>query len=470
MTNTITLNQKELKESLKVFSKVIVSKCQYNIESNILLNYENNKLDIIGTDGITFIKHSIEVKQSSLDMASNFSVCVLLKKLTDVIKEMKKDIDFNLSVSSNERITIEHKGSSSFIVGMNSKDFPLIPEIESNNVISINDASNFKKVITKAHKSSTKEALKPSLQSVYFDIINKNEITIVATDGRSLFQETLNTINNHSEIENLLIPRNTINTLIGAIKKDTSTINITSDLEFSKFTFDNYQITTKRIDAKYPNYKKIIPTNNKNLIELNKKELSKAVKIVRTMAKSNNTLYIKSIDKCVYIISIDNNLGQSQVEISATHEIHNDFEIAFNYSIFEKMVKAIDDDTVKISFEDCPAPATVNDKHVIMTLNKNEDYTEIELISSKPSSYSENATQIIKTSDKTSETIKPLTKTPKTIKHIKNFIIDPKKIIVCPALFIVNTKIEYGNSIKKSIVFRDLETESSYYYRHYKTA
>lgn len=465
-TNSITLNQKELKESLKVFSKVITSKCQYNIESNILLNYENNILDIIGTDGVTFIKHSIKVKESSLEIASSFSVCVLLKKLTDVVKEMKKDIDFNLSVSNNERITIEHKGSCSFIIGMNSNNFPLIPEVENNNVISINDVSNFKKVITKAHKSSTKEALKPSLQSVYFDIINKNEITIVATDGRSLFQETINTINNHSEIENILIPRTTINTLIGAIKKDTSAIDIASDSEFSRFTFDSYQITTTRIDAKYPNYKKIIPTNNKNLIELNKKELSKAVKIVRTMAKSNNTLYIKSIDKCVYVMSIDNELGQSQVEIDTTHETYRDFEIAFDYRLFEKMVKAIDDETVKISFQDCPAPAIINDKHIIMTLNKNEDYTEIKLLLSESSTYSKNATQVIKTSDKTSEAIEPLAKTPNTIKHI----IDPKSIIIRLSLFGVSTKVEYGNSVKKSIVFRDLQAESSYYYRHYKAA
>jgi len=101
---TITLNQKELKEALKVFktlcvqSKVITSKCQYNIESNILLSYQDNQLDIIGTDGVTFIKHSIKVKELSLDMTSSFSVCILLKKLDDIVKEMEKDIDFNLSV------------------------------------------------------------------------------------------------------------------------------------------------------------------------------------------------------------------------------------------------------------------------------------------------------------------------------------------------------------------------------------
>jgi len=331
---------------------------------------------------------------------------------------------------------------------MNPSDFPDIPEVESSNVISINDVTNFKKTITKANKTSSKTGLKPSLESVYFDIINQNEINLVATDGRSLFQETINSVNNSSEIDNFLIKNTTINTLILAIKKDTGTINIINNKEYSRFTFDNYQITTRKIEGKFPNYKTVIPKEHKYFITLNKKEVLKAIKIVRVMA-NNKTLYIKSFNKLVYIVGIDDNIGQSQVEVASTYDTYRDFEIAFNYKLFEKTIKAIDDETVKISFSDKQTPATFNDKDILMMTNSDK---EIDLL--------------------ISEAIEPATATPetiKTIKHIRDFTIDTHRVITRLYInpFIESTKVEYQ---KKTIVFRDLQAESSYYYRHYKVA
>lgn len=459
MTNTITLNQKELKEVLKVFKtlcvqgKVITSKNQYNIENNIMLCYQDNILNIIGTDGATFIKYSIKVKESNMP---NFSVCLLLKKLDSIVKEMEKDIDFELSLSINERITIKYNNSSHTIIGMSSVDFPAIPKVENNNVISINDVTNFKKAITKANKTSAKESIKHSLQSVYFDIINQNSINVVATNGRSLFQEMINciTIDNSNEINNILVNNAPIDALILAIKKDTTSMTIASDSECSRFTFDNYQITTYIIDSKFPNYKTIIPQNHKAFITLNKKEVLKAMKIVKTMANSKS-IYIKSFNQNIYIVGIDENIGQSQVEVDSTHEHYNDFDLAFNYKLFEKTLKAIDDDLVKISFSDNNEPATFNDKDILMMLNND---THVEILTK---SYD---TSVVKT--KEAITLKSLPQTTINIKEIEPIT----HIKINPFIREVYPKVEYNDSVKRTIVFRDLQAESRHYYRHYKAA
>ena len=100
INNYITINTQNLKDIKNTFMEIIQGKVIYNIESNILLQLEDNILNIVASDGSIFIEKRIKVINHNQD---NFRICVYAKMFFNIIKE--HDADFiNISVQENQKI------------------------------------------------------------------------------------------------------------------------------------------------------------------------------------------------------------------------------------------------------------------------------------------------------------------------------------------------------------------------------
>src|SRR5690606_9477941 len=107
---------------------------------------------------------------------------------------------------------------------------------------------------------------RPVLTGVYFQTI-KNKLYVVATDSYRLAEKEVASI---KEDTTLLIPASSIQDLLRIISDSEDEVKVTSDEQQVLFKVGDAEITTRLIDGKYPDYKKLIPTKFKTSATVSK--------------------------------------------------------------------------------------------------------------------------------------------------------------------------------------------------------
>ena len=321
ITNYITINTKNLKDIKNTFMSIIQSKVIYNIESNVLLQFEGSILNIIATDGSVFIEKRIKVINHNQD---NFRICVYAKMFFNIIKE--HDADFiNISVQENQKIYMFYKGTyirkredkynrerkintQHLIIGMNAEEYP-DNKIDRKFADYITVGKKelftiFKKSINTVSKDNFRS---PALKGIYFDFLDDNTLNIVSTEGRQMAVYKMN-YQGYKKLNNAIIPAEAVKALfknVSNIDKDIDnkeTVNISINNQCIQIIDNDYIYTSSLIVGKYPLYKSVIPSqenekykdeykklysiilDNKHMIEI-KTAIQKLKKISKTKSK-----------------------------------------------------------------------------------------------------------------------------------------------------------------------------------------
>ena len=130
------------------------------------------------------------------------------------------------------------------------------------------------------------------------------------------------------------------------------------------FTYQNIKvlITGKNIDARFPNYKRILPDTISTVLKLNKSELSK--RIEKAMLYSNNTtkqgVFIINGNVKLNTKDIDFNKEYSTV-MQHTNKTGEDLQIAFNLDYVKKILVNCEGEFVNLKFSGTNKPALLEE-------------------------------------------------------------------------------------------------------------
>lgn len=419
INNYITINTKNLKDIKNTFMSIIQSKVIYNIESNVLLQLEDNILNIVASDGSIFIEKRIKVINHNQD---NFRICVYAKMFFNIIKE--HDADFiNISVQENQKIYMFYKGTyirkkadkysrerkintQHLIIGMKADEYP-DNKINRNftDYITLNKKELFT-IFKKSINTIAKEAFKPALKGIYFDFLDDNTLNIVSTDGRQMAIYKINY--EGKKLNNAIIPSETIKSILKNVSNidkdinDQDTINISINKDCVQIIDNDYIYTSSLINEKYPPYERIIPSlqnekykdeykklssiilNNKQMIEIKKaaaslKKLSKA-RLKRLIMKFNNNKLVLSIadyaDSDIHNIS---NIVIDNIKSNIEHTLNINYDYLLN--ILSQVINKDDNNkiTIEIYKDYCKPLKIINNNAVflIMLMGEDEEHNNI---------------------------------------------------------------------------------------------
>jgi DNA polymerase-3 subunit beta len=223
----------QLKHHFKIASKNTLPICDYLKISEKEIVADNLEIRIS-------VKNEIPTTGEGLILASDF------KKIID-----KKTID---SIIFEDKKVILVCGKSNFSFATeNLEDF-----IEEQDGFQDKGVINFDELFKVAQNFVGKDELRPAMMGVYFD-----KEYIVSTDAHTLYFKKHN---QQLDIDGLIIPNNAFfveGSFNFALKEKTHL----------KLTKDDLSIVVRLVDGKYPNYMAVIPTDNPNKVEFDKKEL-----------------------------------------------------------------------------------------------------------------------------------------------------------------------------------------------------
>jgi DNA polymerase-3 subunit beta len=125
-------------------------------------------------------------------------------------------------------------------------------------------------------------------------------------------------------------------------------VNIEYSQTNSMFTFDSFKIICRLIEGKYPNYEAVIPTNNPNVLTVDRGLLLNAIRRVALFAnQSTHQIRFKISGKELVLSAEDIDFSNEAKERLTCSYEGEDMEIGFNSRFLQDMVTNVSSEQVK---------------------------------------------------------------------------------------------------------------------------
>lgn len=354
-----TILAKELKKGLSFTEKITGKNLTLPILNNLLIEALPNFLKISSTDlevGIEWWGHCKTEKEGSIAVPAKF-----ISQLVGVLPEEKIDIK-----TKGNTLLIEGKNIKTQIKGFSSDEFPIIPKFLKDIYIEMDGKKLKDGLISVVDMVSTSQ-VKPEISGVYFSF-NKGSIKLVATDSFRLAEKTIkDDFKNLFEKEiNFILPQKTTRELINILpEEEGEKIRIyfsESQVMFETFlpnsTHPEINLVSRQIDGEYPSYEEIIPKTSKTKIILNKDEFVKQIKMAGLFGGKTNEVLIKVGENNIEIKSQDDEIGESELSMSAITE-GDEVKVSFNYRFILDALTNIKSSEISFEMQGNDRPALI---------------------------------------------------------------------------------------------------------------
>lgn len=264
----------------------------------------------------------------------------------------------NLFIEEDQgNVLIKTKKNKIKIKGQLPDDFPTIPKIEGDS-FEVN-SQKLIEGIKSVYYSSAVSDIKPEISSVFI-YTEEDNMVFVSTDSFRLAEKKIK-IKNIPEIKGIIIPFKNILEIMRIIGDYKGSVNVCFNKNQISFSFEDIYLTSRLIDGVFPDYRQIIPKENKTESIILKQDIISALKLSNIFSDKFNQINLKVSpkEKIFEISSINNDVGENKTNLEATLKGES-VEVSFNYKYFLDCIQSISTDSVCIKFNQDTKPMLIS--------------------------------------------------------------------------------------------------------------
>ncbi len=272
----LKINQSRLREGIKIVEKTSSRSTSLPILKNIMIKAEKNIINISATD------LEVSVQWWSLAKIEEEGEVVVPVSILSGLINFLPDKIITLSFLG-DNLEIECGDYKTKIKGFTSDDFPIIPKISEKNSVIVN-LLDFLKSLNQVVDIPSFSITRPEISGILFNFTD-NKLEIVATDSYRLGEKKIELNMAIEENFSFIIPQKAAKEIIsifgdkqGEIKILSGANQILFELLMTEIHHPKIHFTSRQVEGEYPNYKEIIPKENKIKAILNRSDLINQIK------------------------------------------------------------------------------------------------------------------------------------------------------------------------------------------------
>lgn len=336
---TLTIQRADLARTLSHVSKVVESRNTIPILANVLLQAEDGKLTVTGTD--------LDIQYSATcEAEGTLETTVDAKRLSDIARRLSGDV---VTLDQKDDKLVVKSGRSRFTLPtLPATDFPSLDAGDLPEPFRL----DFAALVAPVKFAISNEATRYYLNGVHIHNTAEGGIRAVATDGHRLAH---NTACSMPQIPAVIIPAKTV----GIVPAGEVDVALSSNRV--RFATADTIIVSKLIDGTFPDYARVIPANNANQVTVDRKDLANAVARASAVASERGK-------GAKFTVAGDNIAIDMQAEDGTAHEdvpaeySGEPVEIGFNTMYMQDILAVVPGDEVSIAFADSGTPAIFRGK------------------------------------------------------------------------------------------------------------
>ena len=340
-------------KTLSHLQGIVDKKNSLPILSNILIEAKDNELTLSSTDMDISI-----IEKINCNVLEDGSTTINSQILYDIVRKIDENSEIEIISNDGKLLTLRADGSRFSLACLPKEDYPIIDQENSGNTIKINSKIIFK-LIDKTKFAISNEETRYFLNGLYFNITKDQSnsiLTLVGTDGHRLAKFSHNIEDNIDEVSGVIIPKKTIYELCKLLSEIDEDVYISISSNKIVFTIENIIFISKLIDGSFPDYKRVIPKDNSNILKINREILLSAVDRVSTIANEKSPVVkFKLLQNILNLNTINNESSTASEDLKINYN-GNEIEIGFNSKYIMDIVNNLEDEEISINLKDNTSP------------------------------------------------------------------------------------------------------------------
>ncbi|HEY1115702.1 MAG TPA: DNA polymerase III subunit beta [Chitinophagaceae bacterium] len=334
------VSSSQLLKQLQHIAGVINANTVLPILEDFLFEIDNNKLTVVATDLETVMRIQMDIESKEPG-----KVCIPAKILMDSLKNIA-DQPLTFTIDKNFGVEITSDNGKYKVMGENPDNFPKEPAADDTTSFTM-PATALVTAINKTLFAVSNDDLRPAMTGVFFEL-NKDYIQFVATDAHRLVRYKRTDVS-CPRADSFIVPRKPLNLLKSALpdNEDEITVNYNSNHLFVKH--GTTQMSCRLIDARFPDYKVVIPADNPYKLIVSKPQFQSALRRVSVFSnKSTNQVALNISGSELQLAAQDIDFSFEGNERMKCQYDGEDLTIAFNARFLIEMLNASDGEEVRI--------------------------------------------------------------------------------------------------------------------------
>jgi DNA polymerase-3 subunit beta len=334
----IIVNQKNLSQALRAVEKIVSKNITLPILNSILFRTDNGRLRLSATNLEMGINYWVNAK---INQEGEFAVPARI--FSDFVANV---FDEKLSISSAKNVVlINSEGYKSQILGIDSKDFPIIPKSQDLVKIVANGAAIRNALLSVIESASLSES-RPEISGILVNI-SSEKIEFAATDSFRLAEKRVNQKNEF--VKKMILPRMSALEIIRLAEYSEQDLEISLSDNQVFVKGDDFEFISRLIDGHYPEYKKIIPEKHIALVRVDRDMLERNVRMASVFSSAIADIKLIVGNDLISILAKNSDRGEVVAKVVCKND-NQPFEIALNYNYLLDGLKSISSERVNIFY------------------------------------------------------------------------------------------------------------------------
>ena len=353
-----SIKRDTLLKSLTLVQGIIEKKNTLPILSNVLLDIKNGKLSIIATDlDLVFYDEIGEVKINT-EGATTTSATILY----DILRKISGNSDVKFDLKNENKLNLLTDNSDFNLLCLPIDNFPNFSDDFTSKEISFNK-SKFLSLLNKTKISISNDDTRHYLNGVFLHLTesqNRTYLTGVATDSHRLSSSSIE-IDTGTSFSSIILPKKTIFQLCNLLADTNEKILIQTSESKIQFKIGKTKLISKVIDGKFPDYKKVVPSENDKILTVASLEFVQAIERVMTVSLDRKEGVKLILGKDNIKFSVNSTNSGDGNEVIKSNFTGEEMTVSFNSKYLIDIVSEVEDKNLKINLKDPISPVLIED-------------------------------------------------------------------------------------------------------------
>jgi DNA polymerase-3 subunit beta len=356
----INIERSALLRSLGHVQSVVERRNTIPILSNVLLAAEGEALRLTATDLDIAI-----VEEAPAEVQEAGGTTVPAHTLYDIVRKLPEGAQVGLDSNVGDGRLKLSAGRSDFALQcLPREDFPAMADGEFPNRFQL-PATELKRLIQKTRFAISTEETRYYLNGIFLHVKEVNGSAVmraVATDGHRLARVEMPLPEGAQGMKGIIIPRKAVLEVDKLLDNAEGSVELSLSDTRIRFAFDSIVVTSKLIDGTFPDYEKVIPSNNDKLLEVNCNAFASAVDRVSTISSDKSRAIKLTVGPGNLTLSANSSENGSASEELEVGYDETAMEIGFNSRYLLDVTQQIEGEDAQFVLSDAASPTLVRDK------------------------------------------------------------------------------------------------------------
>ncbi len=340
------ISREALLKPLNLVAGVVERRQTLPILANILLVVDEERVSLTGTDLEVELVGRVVLSVAAVESGE---VTIPARKLVEICKSLPEGSDIEFT-STEGKVTVKSGRSRFTLSTLPAREFPNVEDSMGTLKFTVKQGQ-LKRLIERTSFAMAQQDVRYYLNGMLWELDAK-QIRVVATDGHRLAMCTLATDLDITEVTQVILPRKGVIELSRLLLDEEAEIAVVIGSNHIRATTDEFTFTSKLVDGKFPDYKRVLPKAADKVLLGSRQELRQAFS--RTAILSNEKyrgVRLKLTDNNLEIVA--NNPEQEEAEEIVSVEYQGDsLEMGFNVGYLLDVLGVLSGEKIKLSLAD----------------------------------------------------------------------------------------------------------------------